>query len=89
MGLVASGMLRPDEAEYMDVTLRGEVTYEVFVHPDEPGVDFDLRIFDERGNLIEQDTDIDSDAVCVDREPPEGDLEGAVDKRDVGPVGAF
>jgi hypothetical protein len=67
MGLVASGRLRPGEAEYMEVTLRGEIAYEVFVHPDEPGVDFDLRIFDERGNLIEQDTDIDGDAVCVVR----------------------
>jgi hypothetical protein len=67
MALVASGRLRPGEAEYMDVTLRGEVAYEVFVHPDEPGVDFDLSIFDEGGNLVAQDTDIDSDALCVVR----------------------
>jgi hypothetical protein len=67
MGLVASGMLRPGEAEYMDVTLRGEVAYEVYVHPDEPGVDFDLSVFDERGNLIAQDTDTDSDALCIVR----------------------
>lgn len=65
MALVASGMLRPGEMEYLDVTLRGQIPYEVFVHPDEPGVDFDLSVFDERGNLIAQDTDTDSDAVCV------------------------
>jgi len=65
MALVGSGILGPGQAEYFDVALRGGVTYSVYVHPSEPGVDFDLYVHDENGNLITQDITTDSDAFCL------------------------
>jgi hypothetical protein len=64
MGLVGSGVLGPGQAEYYQVVLKGGVTYSVYVDPDEPGVDFDLAIFDENGNLVTYDTDETSNALC-------------------------
>jgi len=64
MALVGSGVIGPGGAEYFDVVLRGGITYSIYVDPDEPGVDFDLYIYDESGNLITQDTRTNSDALC-------------------------
>jgi hypothetical protein len=64
MALVGSGVLGPGQAEYFDVALRGGVSYRVYVAPVEPGVDFDLYVYDENGNLVEQDTRTASDALC-------------------------
>jgi hypothetical protein len=64
MALVGSGILGPGEAQYFEVVLRGGVTYSIYVDPDEPGVDFDLYVYDENDRLVAQDTDIDSDALC-------------------------
>jgi hypothetical protein len=65
MALVGSGVLGPGQAEYIDVALRGGVTYSVYVAPVEPGVDFDLYVYDENGNLVVQDTRDISDAHCL------------------------
>lgn len=65
MALVGTSVLGPGQAEYLDVVLHGGVTYSVYVLPDEQGVDFDLYIYDERGNLVAQDATSDSDAACV------------------------
>lgn len=65
MALVGSGVLGPGGAEYFDVTLRGGVTYSIYVDPNEPGVDFDLYIYDENGNLISKDITTNSDALCL------------------------
>jgi hypothetical protein len=64
MGLVGQGVIGPGQAEMFDVVLRGGVRYGIFVHPFEPGVDFDLHVYDENGNLIEQDITTASDAYC-------------------------
>lgn len=64
MPLVGSGVIGPGRAEYFDVVLQGGHTYSVFVRPFEPGVDFDLRIYDENGNLVTQDVDLHADAHC-------------------------
>jgi hypothetical protein len=64
MTLVGSGILGPGQAEYYDVALRGAVTYGIYVVPDEPGVDFDLHIYDENGNLVTQDVRTNSEAAC-------------------------
>ena len=62
--LVSSGVLGPGQAEYFDIVLRGGITYSIYVDPDEIGVDFDLYVYDENGNLITQDTTTNSDALC-------------------------
>lgn len=65
MGLVGSGVLGPGQAEYFGVALRSGVTYSIYVLPSEPGVDFDLFVHDESGNLVSQDTSTSSDALCL------------------------
>ncbi|HSF30835.1 MAG TPA: hypothetical protein VLK82_10245 [Candidatus Tectomicrobia bacterium] len=64
MALVGSGILGPGQAEYFNVVLHGGVPYRVYVAPVEPGVDFDLYVYDENGNLVEQDATASSDALC-------------------------
>ena len=65
MGLVGSGVLGPGQGEYFDVALRSGSTYSIYVVPSEPGVDFDLYVHDENGNLVSQDTSTSSDALCL------------------------
>ena len=64
MALIGSGVLGPGQAEHFDVVLHGGVTYRVYVSPVEPGVDFDLYVHDENGNLVQQDDSTASDALC-------------------------
>jgi hypothetical protein len=64
MPLVGSGVIGPGGAEYFDVVLRGQHTYSVYVRPFEPGVDFDLHVYDENGNLIGEDIRTDPNAYC-------------------------
>jgi hypothetical protein len=64
MALVGSGVVGPGKAEYFDVILTGGVTYSVYVQPSDPSVDFDLEIYDENKNLVAQDTDTTSNALC-------------------------
>jgi len=64
MAIVGSGIIGPGEAEYLDVVLRGGIKYRVYVNPDEPGVDFDLFIYDENGHLVEKDNSPERDALC-------------------------
>ena len=64
MALVGSGVLGPGQAEYFDVVLQSGVTYRVYVAPVEQGVDFDLYVYDENGNLVQQDASAASDALC-------------------------
>jgi hypothetical protein len=64
MALVGSGVIGPGGTEYFDVVLQGGHTYAVDVQPVEPGVDFDLRIYDENGNLITEDVSTTPDAYC-------------------------
>jgi hypothetical protein len=63
--LADSGYLETGgEARYI-VELESEVTYSIYVNPDDPEVDLDMYVFDENGNVIDQDSDIDSDAFCT------------------------
>jgi len=50
--------------EAFDVVLQGGVTYTIFVDPFQVGVDFDLGVLDENGNLVAQDTSTAPNAVC-------------------------
>lgn len=65
MGLVGQGVIGPGGAEFFDVVLHGGHTYAVQVNPFEPGVDFDLHVYDENGNLITEDITTASDAYCA------------------------
>ena len=65
MGLVGVGVLGPGQAEYFDVVLHSGVVYSVYVAPVEQGVDFDLYVYDENGNLVQQDVSTSSDALCL------------------------
>ena len=64
MPLVGSGMIGPGAAEYFDGVLRGGHHYSVYVRPSEPGVEFDLYVYDERGNVVGVDADTSPDAYC-------------------------
>jgi hypothetical protein len=64
MSLIGSGWLSAGQTAEYDVTLSANVTYTVYVRPDRSGVDFDLRIYDENGNLVQWDESPASDAVC-------------------------
>jgi hypothetical protein len=65
MPLLGGGVLGPGQTEAFDVVLQGGVSYTIFVDPYQVGVDFDLGIFDENGNLVAQDTSTAPNAVCV------------------------
>jgi hypothetical protein len=64
MSLVGHGVLGPGQAENFDVLLQSGVTYQVYVKPTDPSVDFDLYIYDESGNVVAQDNSTSSDALC-------------------------
>ena len=56
------GPLGPGESEGWEVILTGKKIYNIFVQAHEPGVDFDLYVFDENGTLIDMDDEISSSA---------------------------
>jgi hypothetical protein len=64
MALVGSGMVGPGQAQFFDVVLQSGVTYQVYVKPVDYSVDFDLYIYDERGNLVARDNTTAPDAYC-------------------------
>jgi hypothetical protein len=46
------------------ISMEAGVTYRVYVQPADLSADFDLAVFDENGNLIDEDDDPASDAAC-------------------------
>jgi hypothetical protein len=64
MALVGSGMVGPGGSQFFDVVLQSGVTYQVYVKPIDNSVDFDLYIYDERGNVVARDTTTAPDAYC-------------------------
>ncbi len=64
MAIMGSGFLLAGGAQYLDLTLQGQTTYQIYVDPDDPNVDFDLHILDENGNVVAQDEDPTSNALC-------------------------
>ncbi|MDC0771348.1 hypothetical protein [Streptomyces sp. HD] len=65
MPLIGTGRVWPGKSEYYDVVLRAYVTYSVYVLPDRSSVDFDVRVYDENGNLVAYDVAPDADAACT------------------------
>jgi len=64
MGLIGSGTVTPGLTNSYSVVLSANVTYRIYVRPDRSGVDLDLQIYDEYGNLVQWDEDPSSDAIC-------------------------
>jgi hypothetical protein len=64
MPLVGSGVIGHGSAEAFDVFLTAGHTYAIAVQPTEPGVDFDLHVFDQNGNMVAQDNSYARDAYC-------------------------
>jgi hypothetical protein len=64
MPVVGTGVVGPGQAEAFDIELESGHSYAVDVQPTQPDVDFDLRVFDENGNLITQDITTAPDAYC-------------------------
>jgi hypothetical protein len=73
MSVVATGMIGTGQAQFLDVVLEGGRTYGIHVYPSEPGVDFDLHVYDQNGNLVAWD------------ETPAADAHGAVTPIITGP----
>jgi hypothetical protein len=65
MPVVGAGVIGTGQAQYLDVVLQGGLTYSFSVHPSEPGVDFDLHIYDQNGNLVAWDESPAADAYGV------------------------
>ena len=65
MSLVGSGVIGPGGSEYFDVLLSANHTYSVFVDAFDNSVDFDLHVFDENGNLVNEDVSTSADAYCT------------------------
>ena len=59
-----TGILAPGESTMYTVTLEGQRQYAVYVEPVIEGVDFDLTVLDENGNVVAQDVDETGDALC-------------------------
>jgi hypothetical protein len=55
MPVVGAGVIGTGQAQYLDVVLEGGRTYSINVLPSEAGVDFDLHIYDQNGNLVSWD----------------------------------
>jgi hypothetical protein len=65
MARIGSGTISAGNGEYVDVVLTGGRPHRVFVQAHDPGVDFDLRVYDESGNLVQQDVSYSPDAYCI------------------------
>lgn len=65
MPLVGSGVIGPGGAQYFDVVLSANHTYAVLVDALDNSVDFDLRVYDENGTLVNQDDSTSADAYCT------------------------
>lgn len=59
-----TGILAPGESVLHTLVLTGQTTYAIYMEPSIEGVDFDLNVFDENRNLVAQDVDDTSDALC-------------------------
>jgi hypothetical protein len=73
MSVVATGMIGTGQSQFLDVVLEGGHTYWINVHPSEAGVDFDLHIYDQNGNVVSWD------------ETPAADAHGTVTPLITGP----
>ena len=62
MSLIGSGVLGHKKSNHFPVELQRDVTYKIHVTPSSPGVDFDLYVHDEHGNVVAKDDRPSADA---------------------------
>jgi hypothetical protein len=65
MSRIGTGTIGAGAEEYFDVVLTAGKRHRIYVHPDDPNVDFDLAVYDENGNLVEFDVTDSADAFCI------------------------
>jgi hypothetical protein len=65
MSIVANGVIGPRQAQFLDVVLQSGHTYSIYVHAEDPSVDFDLHVLDENGVLVNWDESPAADAYCA------------------------
>jgi hypothetical protein len=65
MASVGSGTIGPGGLEFFDVVLTAGRAHRVYVHPDDPTVDFDLHVLDQNGNVVAEDVTTSADAFCI------------------------
>lgn len=65
MARLGTGTIGVGGAEAFDVVLSAGTPHRVYVHPQDPTVDFDLTVFDENGVMVDQDASTSADAFCV------------------------
>jgi hypothetical protein len=63
--LIGGGFLGQGESEYVDVGLAAGHYYRILAHSEDQTVNFDLRVYDESGNLVIVDETYDADAFGV------------------------
>ena len=62
---VATGTIGAGTEEYFQVVLTAGRSHRIWVHTDDRGVDFDLRVYDQNGNLVDADVSYSPDAFCI------------------------
>jgi hypothetical protein len=65
MTRVGSGTIGTGGMEFFDVVLTAGRPHRVYVHPDDPSVDFDLAVMDQNGNVVDTDVSTSADAFCI------------------------
>jgi hypothetical protein len=58
------GYLREGERDNYDVIFEGDVMYRIYLSSSDPTADFDLYVYDESDELVDQDDEPASDALC-------------------------
>lgn len=64
MARIGSGTLGPGQSDRFTTVLQAGMSYDVYVEPTDRTTDFDLRVYDENNNLVCEDTDTTSNALC-------------------------
>jgi len=62
---LGTGTISSGGEEFFSVVLTADKPHRVFVHPDDPTVDFDLAVYDENNNLVDFDVSDSADAFCI------------------------
>jgi hypothetical protein len=65
MTQIGTGTISTGGDEYFETVLTAGRSHRIYVHPEDPSVDFDLSVWDENGNLVDYDDNDSADAFCV------------------------
>jgi len=65
MAQLGTGTIGAGADEYFETVLTAGRSHRIYVHPEDPSVDFDLSVYDQNGNLVDSDLSYSADAFCV------------------------